>query len=402
MKRNFASNIFRHMLLMLSIASTAGATAGTKGDVATPALAPPPVQTLRATRYLLIKGGMGKLSAATMTEISAAASVQRLKLSAEGSSIAEGALRECVQVEVLQEEVPVSAVVRIDLSSLAELKSRHASQIADAAVDALANFYRAVERDSLESMGSQLRRLREKQARLHDEISSAGKEQEEVTIIVRKEAGLADASPEGVRAIAQKLEAENESARLELKAKSARHAALAEAIAKLTAQSDARAKDDPVAAELDKVVDVRMKEVERKQQMYGQKELSRSEVDEALGAVAEARARVMERRLAAVAAGGGDAVAAWNRELLSLSIDLAELRARSDALEGRLKELARALTALDRRASPAALQRKVEDASREMKEADERANELERDMSENQARVSVIKSSDEPVQDPPK
>jgi len=275
---------------------------------------------------------------------------------------------------------------------------KRASEVADAAVEAIRSSYRSSEREPLELLRQQLAALERKRDELRNDIEQASDEQRKVSDVIRKEAGLADASPEGVHAIAQKLEAESESAQLELKAKSARHDALAQAIAKLSAEAEARGKDDPVAAELAKVVEAREKEVERKRQAFGQRAASNGEVDEAVGAAAEARARLIERKMTAAATAGGDTVAAWNRELLGLSIDLAELRARAEALDVRLQQITHALSALDRRASPASLQQRIDDANKQMKELENQMGEVDRSLRpENLARVAVVDSSDEPL-----
>jgi hypothetical protein len=217
---------------------------------------------------------------------------------------------------------------------------------------------------------------------------------------IRKQAGLADASSEAVHAMAQKLATEVETSQLDLMAKSARHDALADAIAKLTAQGEAKAKDDPLAAELEQIVKMRLKEVERMRRLVDQKAASDSELDHAIGAVAEARAKLIERQLTAAAANGGDTAAVWNRELLSLSIDLAEIRARANALEKRLSQVSEALSALDHRPSPASMQGRLDDASRQLIELDKRISEITGQLgSGNETSVNVIESTDEPARD---
>jgi hypothetical protein len=64
--------------------------------------------------------------------------------------------------------------------------------------------------------------------------------------------------------------------------------------------------------------------------------------------VAEAKARLAERRQAVVAAAGGGGLSEWNRELMNLSLDAHERRARTKFLEESLKRLHGAMPLLDK------------------------------------------------------
>jgi hypothetical protein len=380
----------------LLVLSALGASAK---DAPTSAPAPslPKQETVRAMRRVMISEGVAKIGAGSMLGVASDAVYGVLKAGA-GDQFSEQSLRQSMQIDVSRDQDPVAVVVRVDLRAFPELTPKRAAEAADAAVQAIDSLYTATERDPMERYALELKQLQMRRDQTRHEIEEIGAEQREITDTIRKEAALADASPEAVHAIAQKLATEYEAAQLDIKAKSARHDALAEAIAKLSHEAEAKANDDPVAAELAKVVELREKEVERKKEMYGQKALARAEVDEAVGAVAEARARLMERKMAAAAAGGGEAVTAWNRELLSLSIDLAELRARTEALDARLKQVTQALSALDRRPSPASLQQRIDDATKQLREVENQINEAGNSLRpENRARLTVIESTDEPV-----
>ncbi len=387
------------IFLMVTLAARVPAVAAANA----PATGPTTRETARATRRVQVTEGMVRMGSQTLASEAQTAAVQVLKASVTGTdndpeSVDRG-LRQRVQVVTTPD--PITVQINIDVRDIEEMSPKRAAEAADAAVDAIRAAYRSTERDPVDQFQRHLEQLERKHEELQDLIKRASAEQREVTDAIRKEAGLADASPEGVHAIAQKLEAEYEAAQLELKAKSARHDALAEAIAKLSAQAEAKGNDDPVAAELAKVVEARDKDVARKQQMYGEKSVARAEVDEAMGVAAEARAKWLERKMAATAAAGGDAVAAWNKELLSLSIDLAELKARADALEVRLQQVSHALSALDQRASPQSLQQRIDDANRQVRDVENQMGDVERDLRpENRARVTVVESSDEAV--PPK
>ncbi len=71
------------------------------------------------------------------------------------------------------------------------------------------------------------------------------------------------------------------------------------------------------------------------------------DLSNAAAALAEAKAKVAERRQLVATQAGGDALPAWNRELLNLSITEAEVQAKLRFLQDRRDRLAKCLPALD-------------------------------------------------------
>ena len=155
---------------------------------------------------------------------------------------------------------------------------------------------------------------------------------------IRQVTGRADASVEAIRGSAPKLDDERLALKLQLVGKQARQQALAVAIERLSKAAAERAKDDPVAAELEKVVVARERALARTLtirkagQPVSEAEVSAVEVE-----LAESRARMLERRDAVSQANGGDLLTALNRELATVSIDLAEAEAKLAEAERLLK-----------------------------------------------------------------
>jgi DNA repair exonuclease SbcCD ATPase subunit len=153
---------------------------------------------------------------------------------------------------------------------------------------------------------------------------------------VRQQTGRADASADAVRQELAKMEEQRQEFQLESEAKAARMAALTENIAKLTKEVDEKVKNDAVAAELEKVVEARQQRVERIKQMVQVGQATAAELDEAMANVAEARARLLDRHGEAAERAGAGTAQEWNRELMAISVDTAELKARLDKLTERL------------------------------------------------------------------
>src|SRR5439155_13841700 len=100
------------------------------------------------------------------------------------------------------------------------------------------------------------------------------------------------------------LQTQREAVQIDLAAKQARRDALAEQIAKFSDEIRAKVKDDPIANELAKVVEVREAKIKRMQE--NPSAFGKAEAEEALAPLAEARAKLLERREQAALAAGGD------------------------------------------------------------------------------------------------
>jgi hypothetical protein len=150
---------------------------------------------------------------------------------------------------------------------------------------------------------------------------------------VRTITGRSDVTLSKVGATLPKLEEQRETLRLEVLGKQARQDALAASIEKLAKAAAERVETDPVAAELEKVVQARQQSYERTAQLHQTGNVSESELAQARAVVAEARAKMLERREAVKESSGGDLLGGLNRELATLSIDIAEGTAKLKAVE---------------------------------------------------------------------
>jgi hypothetical protein len=126
---------------------------------------------------------------------------------------------------------------------------------------------------------------------------------------------------------------------LTLTGQRARQDAISKAIAELTARIDERAAGDPVVAELQQVVEIRQRVLERMRARTNAGAGTVQEVDGAIESVAMSRAELAKSRAAAALNAGGDQIAKLNADLTQVSIDAAETRARAEVLVKQVEEL---------------------------------------------------------------
>jgi hypothetical protein len=198
--------------------------------------------------------------------------------------------------------------------------------------------------------------------------------------------GLADFSADGVRQLANAMEIQCETAELDLQAKTARQKALADAMYDLHMRVQDAARNDPVAVELQKVADVRQKELDSLNPRSVSPEMNKAEI-----ALAEAKAAVLERQETVATAAGGDTITAWNRDMISLSVDLAELHARVDLLQKRLKAMRPLISALET-TDVASLHKDISDLGDQVNQLERGIHNLEYDLSAPRPTLTVIES----------
>ena len=165
---------------------------------------------------------------------------------------------------------------------------------------------------------------------------------------LRKQTDSVDVSAVTVHQLLSSLQTQRESLSLDLVAKQARPMRWPSRSPKLSKQLEQKVGDDPVTKELTKVVEFHEKELERMQQQQKAGVVTNSDLDKATAELAEARARLLERESTAATSAGGDTSTAWNKELMNLAIDQAEMNARSKAINERLDHLTNAGDLLDR------------------------------------------------------
>ncbi len=182
------------------------------------------------------------------------------------------------------------------------------------------------DRDALEQQRLQLERL----------IADLAESQQQVADKIANVTHQIDASIESVHAAMSKLTQEQQALAIELVGMEARKEALQKTIADQSNRMEARVKADPVCKELQKVVDARTEHLERVKKMVETGQAPISEISTATASLAEVRARLLEREELVASRAGGELLAAWNRELLNLSIDRAEKSAKATFIEDKL------------------------------------------------------------------
>jgi chromosome segregation ATPase len=195
---------------------------------------------------------------------------------------------------------------------------------------------------------------------------------------LRDRTGRIDVAPESLRRAAARLETELESLQLDAAGGAARTKALEATIAEVAARGQDAAKRDEVAAEYEKVASAREQALKNAEALAAQKTISLQELENARATLAEAKARLAERRINAVAAAGGGALAEWNRELLNLSLDAQERRARMAFLKDSLERIRQGLPMLDQMQE---LEEALPAARRGVAEARRAMDDLEREIS---------------------
>lgn len=164
---------------------------------------------------------------------------------------------------------------------------------------------------------------------------------------IREAAEVLDPSPEAVRGATSRLEQERQRIQLELVGQNARLKALQERVSKLAETTAAKAENDPIAAELEQIVKMREKAAQRFVELQKQGAVNAPETGAAEAQLAEAKAKLLERRESAARSAGTELLADLNKELITLSITNVENEARLDYVGKRLHALARATDLVD-------------------------------------------------------
>jgi hypothetical protein len=170
----------------------------------------------------------------------------------------------------------------------------------------------------LERAERRLEELREVQQRLWEQARAAGLPRTDILDKIHN------------------YEEELQSIEFDLAGLTARGEALTEQIAKIAQQIEAAPKTDEVTGELEKVVALREKELNRIQSLVEKQLASDQEVGQALEPVALARAELAKQRQTIAQAAGGNLLAEFNRDLIKLSIETAEMEARREFLQSKL------------------------------------------------------------------
>lgn len=240
-----------------------------------------------------------------------------------GGAALEKELRERLRIKMAGD--PLEMQVLVNLKGAADAERLRA--VVDAAPTALGDIMTKHARlgqervlaqlnDEVQQRRQTVRELEHLTAKLRDEL--------------RVRSGFADVTAEGIQRALSGMDQELRKLQLDLVGQNARQKALEAATAKVAKQAEARVESDPIAAELKKIVAVRIREVEQLTKLAEAGKVAASELAAAESAVAEATSKLLERRERSAHGGGADLLMRLNEELLMLSILTAETSARLD------------------------------------------------------------------------
>jgi chromosome segregation ATPase len=171
--------------------------------------------------------------------------------------------------------------------------------------------------------------------------------------------GLVAATPEAIRQLADRLQTEKEAIEVELAGTKGREDAITKAIAQTSERVKARSDADEVTRQIESVVALRQKQLDRLRQLQATGAVPNAEVEAAEANVATARAELAAAKQK-TSAPSADLLEALNRELINLTITRQEHGAKLEFINNRLKQLAPALN----------ISRNVEKATRELARAE--------------------------------
>jgi hypothetical protein len=126
---------------------------------------------------------------------------------------------------------------------------------------------------------------------------------------------------------------------MELYGTDARQRAMEEQIAKLGKQAEAKLDDDPILAELKKVLQIREEKLKRETMMMNQGTISPTELADSREHLALARIEVARRREEIGKTAGGESLNNWNIELADLAIKRAEIESRFSLTQKQLEQI---------------------------------------------------------------
>ncbi|CAN5518290.1 hypothetical protein BH09PLA1_BH09PLA1_25640 [soil metagenome] len=190
---------------------------------------------------------------------------------------------------------------------------------------------------------------------------------------LRDISGRVDVSPQNLMNAITQLDEEHMRLEIEQAAKLARRTALTKALADSKKEVEQRVTEDPVVAELEKIVAIKSEAMKRKREMAEQGVISKDELAEADAELSQVRAQLLDRRQQAADRAGADIISSWNHELLSLSVDENEMLARLDQVSARLQKMRTLLDSLNQLEDQL---HRGEDAQQQVREAEQRAREL--------------------------
>lgn len=210
----------------------------------------------------------------------------------------------------------------------------------------------------------------------------------------KQQAEMGGQLPEGARAALAKLEDERQRIELDLAGMEARQKAVEEWIARTSKEMQEQAKTDPVVQELEKAVAAQQKVVDVSRRQFESGTLGIREVSDAESKLSDIKVQLLDRKRGGAGGNGTgtDPLAALNRELQSLSIDVIDRKARLAFVDKRVDALQKAARSASDyellESERTSLRRELEQARQEFRAARRAAQLSPRD------RVVVVRSND--------
>jgi hypothetical protein len=159
--------------------------------------------------------------------------------------------------------------------------------------------------------------------------------------------GIADPSSDGIHSLARNLDQQKQSLTMDSVAMSAEQDELAKVVDRINTQAEQKAQDDPIAKEMDTIVKLKQHKFEYYTTQWKNGTASQDQVDEANAQVAEARVQLLERREAVAHAAGGDTLVDLQKQMVQLEVNLAETKARLDAIDQQYSNISQAVQQID-------------------------------------------------------
>jgi DNA repair exonuclease SbcCD ATPase subunit len=256
-----------------------------------------------------------------------------------GLSDSDDANMDWLQTNTVVGQNYVDYFVTIDLSTRGNKAKPAAKEMADAIVASLEKFVRS---DYDRQRDEQLEPMNRDEVEATQRVAELQAKANELRSKMRTASGRADVSAKNVNESLTKLEEEKQKLELEVMGKKARREALEQQIAKQSVTIEQKVDKDPIVSELQKAADARDEQVKFVKQQVAQGLATPANMTEAVAAAADAHAKLLQRKREASNEAGGDAVEAFNRELLTLAVDQNELDARLKYIESRLPGLSEA------------------------------------------------------------
>ena len=200
---------------------------------------------------------------------------------------------------------------------------------------------------------------REELGKANEEVADREKQLEAQQQELSTASGMVAATPEAIRTLADHLQTEKEALEVEMAGAKGREDAITKAIEQTTTRVRARADSDEVTKQLEAVVAVREKSLERVRQLQANAAIAKAEVEVVEASLASARADLAVAKQK-TSGPSNDLLEALNRELINLAISRQERATKLEFINFRLKQLAPALS----------LSRNVEKASHELERAE--------------------------------